>query len=57
MAEGVVAMTEFQFLVAMFACGSLAGVCSRWAPHSGWAALLFSVALPPLGLWLTALFC
>jgi hypothetical protein len=50
-------MTEFQFLVAMFACGSLAGVCARWAPHSGWAALLFPVALPPLGLWLTAIFC
>ena len=50
-------MTEFQFLSAMFACATLAGLSSRWAPLSGWAALAFPILLPPLGLGLTMLFC
>jgi hypothetical protein len=50
-------MSDFLFLVAIFTCGALAGWLCRWVPLSGWAALLFPLVLPPLGVWLTALFC
>src|SRR2546427_520536 len=41
----------------MFAAGTLAGLLSRWAPLSGWAALAFPLVVPPAGLGLTVLVC
>jgi hypothetical protein len=48
---------EALILLVMFAGGALGGLLSRWLPLSGWAALVFPLVLPPLGLGLTALFC
>lgn len=50
-------MREYEFFTIMIAVGALAGYVSRWLPLSGWTALLFPIALPPLGLLLTATFC
>jgi hypothetical protein len=44
-------------MLALFACGALVGLLSRWGPLTGWAALAFPLVLPPLGLGLTYLFC
>jgi hypothetical protein len=49
--------SEELFLLAMFACGALAGLLSRWGPLSGWAALALPAVLPPAGFGLTAMFC
>jgi hypothetical protein len=48
---------ETVLMLGLFACGALAGLLSRWGPLSGWVALAFPLVLPPLGVWLTALFC
>ena len=48
---------ENVFLITLFACSAIAGLFSRWAPLSGWAALAFALALPAAGLSLTAAFC
>ncbi len=50
-------MSEFVFLLGMFACGAVAGVLSRLGPLSGWAALAFPVMLPPLSIGLMISFC
>ncbi len=48
---------EMVLLLGVFAGGALAGLLSRWAPLSGWAALALALVLPPLGIGLTRLFC
>ena len=50
-------MDETLFLLSLFACGTSIGLLSRWGPLSGWAALIFPVVLPPLGVGMCALFC
>jgi hypothetical protein len=50
-------MLETVLMLSLFAGGAVAGVMSRWAPASGWAALGLAVVLPPLGIALTRLFC
>jgi len=53
----VTAEMEILLMLGLFACGTMAGLLSRWGPLSGWAALAFSSVLPPLGIGLTRLFC
>jgi hypothetical protein len=48
---------ENALLLTLFACGAIAGLLSRWAPLSGWAALAFPLVLPAAGMGLTASFC
>jgi hypothetical protein len=48
---------ETLLMLGLFACGALAGLLSRWGPLSGWAALAFPLVVPPVGIWLTRLFC
>lgn len=48
---------EVLLMLGLFACGAAAGLLSRWGPLSGWAALAFPLVLPPLGVWLTRVFC
>jgi hypothetical protein len=48
---------EMVLMLALFACGALAGWLSRWGPLSGWAALVFPLVIPPMGILLTRLFC
>jgi len=50
-------MQEIILLLALFACGAVAGLSSKWAPLSGWAALAFSLALVPGGIVLSQMFC
>jgi hypothetical protein len=48
---------ELVILLGLFACGAAGGLLSRHGPVSGWAALGFPLVLPPVGFWLTVLFC
>jgi hypothetical protein len=49
---------EIVLILGLFASGAVAGLLSpRWAPLSGWAALVFPAVLPALGIGLTCLFC
>jgi hypothetical protein len=48
---------DILLMLALFACGALAGLLSRWGPLSGWAALAFPFVLPPLGVALAHQFC
>jgi hypothetical protein len=48
---------ETLLMLGLFACAALAGHLSRWGRLSGWAALAFPLVLPPVGIWLTRLFC
>jgi hypothetical protein len=49
--------SEVFLVFGLFAGGAAAGLLSRWAHLSGWAALLFPAVLPPLGIGLGLLFC
>jgi hypothetical protein len=49
--------TEVVLLFGLFACGTLAGLLSRWGPLSGWAALALPLVLPTLGVILAKSFC
>jgi hypothetical protein len=44
-------------LCVMFAFGSLAGLASRWALPSPWAALAFPLVFPPLAIGCSVSFC
>jgi hypothetical protein len=48
---------ELYLMLGLFVSGAVAGLISRWAPLSGWAALAFALVLPLLGIGLTRLFC
>ncbi len=48
---------EVLLMFGLFACGAVAGLLSCRGPLSGWAALVFPVVLPPLGVGLAILFC
>jgi hypothetical protein len=49
--------SEVFLVFGLFAGGAVAGLLSRRAHLSGWAALFFPVALPSLGIGLGLLFC
>jgi len=49
--------SENLFLLTLFAGGAFLGLLSRWGPLSGWAALVFPLVLPPLGIGLAIAFC
>ena len=51
------ATLEMLLMLGLFACGTLAGLLSRWGPLSGWAALAFPLVLAPFGIGLTRWFC
>jgi hypothetical protein len=44
-------------LLVLLAAGTVAGLLSRWGPLSGWAALVFPLLVPPVGIGLCVLFC
>jgi hypothetical protein len=50
-------MSDAVLVPALFAVGALAGLLTKWAPLSGWAALAFPLVVPPLGFWLASQFC
>jgi hypothetical protein len=48
---------EILLLFAFSGLGALLGLLSRWGPLSGWVALVLPIVTPPLGVWLTTVFC
>jgi hypothetical protein len=48
---------EILYGLAVFAGGAVAGLLTRWAPLSGWAALAMPLLLPPVGIGLASAFC
>ena len=49
--------TQLIFLFALFVGGAVTGLWPECGPGSGWAALFFAGALPPLGDWQAASIC
>lgn len=49
--------SEVILVFGLFLGGGLIGMLSRWGPLSGWAALVFPLVLPPLGVGLAMTFC
>jgi hypothetical protein len=48
---------EIVLMLGLFVLGGCVGLLARWGPRSGWAALGFPLVLPPLGIWLSQVFC
>ena len=48
---------EIILLLVLFAGGAVVGLWPNCGPGSGWAALFFVSALPPLGVGLAWSFC